>query len=244
VTNAEVVSGDGRYSDHRHSRLEGDTATRLRRTAERLFAAHGLDGVSLRQITRDAGQRNSTALQYHFGSRDGLVRAVLDHHLAHVVLRGTALLDRYETGGHGADSGAESGAGLRELVDGLVMPLCAELDCANGGPEFLQIAAEVVNRSDWLFEPGSLIEALIGSHRRWGELAEPFLSEDAAGRLHRRFAAMRFVYVELGRRARQALSRRDDRLFASQLTDLVAAMLTASLSTRTTELLRDRDRSG
>jgi AcrR family transcriptional regulator len=211
-----------------------------------------LDGVSLRQITRDAGQRNSTALQYHFGSRDGLVRAVLDHHLAHVVVRGTTLLDRYDTGGHGADSeansaadsGAESGAGLRELVDGLVMPLCAELDCADGGPEFLQIAAEVVNRSDWLFESGSLIEALIGSHRRWGELAEPFLSEDAAGRLHRRFAAMRFVYVELGRRARQALPRRDDRLFASQLTDLVAALLTAPLSTRTAGLLRDRDRSG
>jgi AcrR family transcriptional regulator len=211
-----------------------------------------LDGVSLRQITRDAGQRNSTALQYHFGSRDGLVRAVLDHHLAHVVVRGTTLLDRYDTGGHGADSeansaadsGAESGAGLRELVDGLVMPLCAELDCADGGPEFLQIAAEVVNRSDWLFESGSLIEALIGSHRRWGELAEPFLSEDAAGRLHRRFAAMRFVYVELGRRARQALPRRDDRLFASQLTDLVAALLTARLSTRTAGLLRDRDRSG
>ena len=247
MTNAEVVSGDGRYSDHRHSRLEGDTTTRLRRTAERLFAARGLDGVSLRQITRDAGQRNSTALQYHFGSRDGLVRAVLDHHLAHVVLRGTALLDRYETGGHGADSGAgsdaESNAGLRELVDGLVMPLCAELDCADGGPEFLQIAAEVVNRSDWLFESGSLIEALIGPHRRWGELAEPFLSEDAAGRLHRRFAAMRFVYVELGRRARQALPRRDDRLFASQLTDLVAALLTAPLSTRTAGLLRDRDRS-
>ena len=240
MTNAEVVSGDGRYSDHRHSRVEGDTVTRLRRTAEQLFAAHGLDGVSLRQITRDAGQRNSTALQYHFGSRDGLVRAVIDHHLSHVAVRGATLLDRYETGGHGADPGV----GLRELVDGLVMPLCAELDCADGGPEFLQIAAEVVNRSDWLFEPGSLIEALIGSHRRWGELAEPFLSEDAAGRLHRRFAAMRFVYVELGRRARQALPRRDDRLFASQLTDLVAAMLTASLSSRTTELLRDRDRSG
>ena len=45
----------------------------LRRSAEQLFAAHGVDGVSLRQITREAGQRNTTALQYHFGSRDGLL---------------------------------------------------------------------------------------------------------------------------------------------------------------------------
>jgi len=210
-----------------------DTASRLRRTAERLLAAHGVDGVSLRQITRDAGQRNSTALQYHFGSREGLLRAVLDHHLAHVTVRGSALLDRYIGGD---DTGARDGR-LLELVDGLVLPLCAELDCAEGGPEFLQIAAEVVNRSDWLVAPGSLIELLIKPHRRWAELSEPFLAEHAAGRLHRRFAAMRFVYTELGRRARQPLPRRDDRLFASQLADLVAALLTAPLSPRTTALL-------
>ncbi|WP_051343307.1 TetR/AcrR family transcriptional regulator [Pseudonocardia spinosispora] len=200
----------------------------LRRSAEQLFAAHGVDGVSLRQITREAGQRNTTALQYHFGSRDGLLHAVLDHHLTHVRMRQAALLERWEIEANGA---------LADLVDGLVLPLCAELDCADGGPEFLQIAAEVVNRSDWRFEPGSMIEALIGPHRRWGDLAEPFLSSDAAGRLHRRFATMRFVYVELGRRARQPLPRRDDRLFASQLTDLVQALLTAPLSPRTRALL-------
>lgn len=200
----------------------------LRRSAEQLFAAHGVDGVSLRQITREAGQRNTTALQYHFGSRDGLLRAVLEHHLTQVAMRQGALLERWELGAAGQ---------LSDLVDGLVLPLCSELECADGGPEFLQIAAEVVNRSDWRFEPGSMIELLIGSHRRWVDLAEPFLSSDTAGRLHRRFATMRFVYVELGRRARQPQPRRDDRLFASQLTDMVAGLLTAPLSPRTRALL-------
>ncbi|HEY4006781.1 MAG TPA: helix-turn-helix domain-containing protein [Pseudonocardia sp.] len=217
------MSEKDRYSVPFHSRARDA----LRLSAERLFAEHGVDGVSLRQITRDAGQRNTTALQYHFGSRDGLLREVLDHHLAHVAVRRDALLDRYEI----------QPGDLLELVDGLVMPLCAELNCADGGRDFLRIAAEVVNRSDWMFEPGSLIEQLIGTHRRWGELAGPFLSAGAAGRLHRRFAAMRFVYAELGRRSRQPLPRRDDRLFASQLTDLVAALLTAPLSPRTKALL-------
>jgi hypothetical protein len=36
------------------------------------------------------------------------------------------------------------------------------------------------------------------------------------------------------------LPRRDDRLFASQLTDLVAALLTAPLSPRTSDLLSER----
>jgi len=211
----------------------------LRRTAELLFAAHGVDGVSVRQITREAGQRNSTAVAYHFGSRDGLLRAVLEHHLDQVMLRHQALLERYR------DSPPAGGqAGLLDLADALVMPLCAELDCVDGGPEFLQVAAEVVNRSDWIFAPGTPIALLIQRYARWSELVEPYLSSDGAGRLHRRFATMRFVYVELGRRARQPLPRRDDRLFASQLADLVAALLVTPLSVRTTGLLRDRDRLG
>ena len=49
--------------------------------AERLFAAHGLDGVSLRQIGAAAGNANNSAVQYHFGSKDQLVRAILDTRL-------------------------------------------------------------------------------------------------------------------------------------------------------------------
>jgi AcrR family transcriptional regulator len=51
---------------------------RLVATAERLFADCGLEAVSLRQIAIDAGQRNNFAVQYHFGSRAGLVQAVFD----------------------------------------------------------------------------------------------------------------------------------------------------------------------
>jgi AcrR family transcriptional regulator len=212
----------------------------LRRAAERSFAAHGIEGVSLRQITRDAGQRNTTALQYHFGSREGLLLAVLRHHLDDVVTRRAELLERYRAHHPGGGTGPEA---LRELADALVLPLCAQLDRAPGGPEFLQVAAEVVNRSDWMFAEGSPIAVVIGAAGEWGDLAEPWLSADAAGRLHRRFAAMRFVHVELGRRARQA-RRRDDRLFASQLTDLVAALLTAPVSPRTEALLRERPGPG
>lgn len=45
--------------------------------AERLFAERGVEGVSLREITR-AADVNIAAIHYHYGSRDGLVRAVLD----------------------------------------------------------------------------------------------------------------------------------------------------------------------
>jgi AcrR family transcriptional regulator len=56
-------------------------------TAERLFALHGIDGVSLRQIGAAAGVANNSAVQYHFGSKEGLVQAILLHRLPHIIQR-------------------------------------------------------------------------------------------------------------------------------------------------------------
>jgi AcrR family transcriptional regulator len=53
---------------------------RLIRAAESLFAERGLDAVSLREILAAAEVGNSSAVQYHFGDRSGLVRAVLANH--------------------------------------------------------------------------------------------------------------------------------------------------------------------
>lgn len=56
-------------------------------TAERLFALHGIDGVSLRQIGAAAGIGNNSAVQYHFGSKEGLVKAILLHRLPGLIQR-------------------------------------------------------------------------------------------------------------------------------------------------------------
>ncbi|NUW31889.1 helix-turn-helix transcriptional regulator [Nonomuraea sp. SMC257] len=52
------------------------------RAAERLYATRGLAGVSIRQIGEAAGQRNNSAVQYHFAGRDALIQAVLAEHAA------------------------------------------------------------------------------------------------------------------------------------------------------------------
>jgi len=58
-----------------------DTPARLVAAAERLFAEGGEEATSLRAVTREAIS-NPAAVHYHFGGRDGLLRAVLDRHLA------------------------------------------------------------------------------------------------------------------------------------------------------------------
>jgi AcrR family transcriptional regulator len=53
-----------------------NTKAALIRAAERLFAEKGLGGVSVKDITRAAGARNESALHYHFGGVDTLIREV------------------------------------------------------------------------------------------------------------------------------------------------------------------------
>ena len=50
--------------------------------AEKLIGERGLDNVSMRDVASYAGQRNNSAVQYHFGSRDGLITQILRRRLA------------------------------------------------------------------------------------------------------------------------------------------------------------------
>ena len=56
-----------------------DTREKLIRAAEYLFARSGLD-VPIREIHERAGQRNASAIHYHFGSKQELIKAILDRH--------------------------------------------------------------------------------------------------------------------------------------------------------------------
>jgi len=42
-------------------------------TAERLLGEKGIEGASMRQIAAEAGQGNNSVVQYHFGSKTGLI---------------------------------------------------------------------------------------------------------------------------------------------------------------------------
>ena len=56
--------------------LEKDTARNLMEAGRKLFAKHGYDGVSVRDICREA-ETNSNSVNYHFGSKQGLFESIL-----------------------------------------------------------------------------------------------------------------------------------------------------------------------
>lgn len=88
--------------------------------AERLFAEQGIEGVSLRDVSLAAGQKNHNAAQYHFGDRLGLVAAVFENRMTEVEARRKPLVDDAADGD------------IRGLVTAIVVPLAevvAETDC-------------------------------------------------------------------------------------------------------------------
>jgi AcrR family transcriptional regulator len=210
------------------------TKARLVEAAERLFAEHGIDAVSLREINRESGARNAIAVQYHFTDRAGVVRAILDKHMPDVEARRHAMLDQYEADGHDRDRETA----IRTLAAALVRPLAAKLADDDGGPAFLQIYSDLLNRPNPLMTP-SVFDAGGDSFQRWRKLTAPLVETDAV-RLHRRFTALLHAAVELSRRARSG-PHPDDRLFTSWLVDVVAAILAAPVSSETRRLAKARD---
>jgi AcrR family transcriptional regulator len=85
----------------------------LVRTAERLFALHGLDGVSLRQIGQAAGTGNNSAVQYHFGTKEQLIQAIFEYRLPQLNERRRVLVAQVQPG----DLRAAVEAHLRPMVE-------------------------------------------------------------------------------------------------------------------------------
>lgn len=63
------------------------------RAAEQLVAEKGIENVTARAITNLAGQKNESALQYHFGNFKGLLQAIVEQRDAQVEARRRRLLD-------------------------------------------------------------------------------------------------------------------------------------------------------
>ena len=113
------------------------TRERLLRAGERLFAQHGSDAVRVREINVLARQRNSSALHYHFGSRDGLLGAILARHREPIEARRSAMLDRLEADGRTDD--------LRAIVETMIVPFTGEL-ATGSGRDYLRILPQVTGR--------------------------------------------------------------------------------------------------
>ncbi len=113
-----------------------DTRTDLLRAAERLFAERGVDAVSLREIAQAAGQKNHSAALYHFGDKRSLLDALLARHSDPIQAGWLVVVE------HMAAQGRDD---LDELVGLMVRTLVHKLDDDDGGPEYLNVVAQLIS---------------------------------------------------------------------------------------------------
>ncbi len=90
------------------------TREHLLDVAERMFAERGVLGVSLREIRIAAGARNTAAMQFHFGNREGVLQALTERHLPRIAAIQDELYTQMTAGQLGEDR--------RSLVEVLVRP--------------------------------------------------------------------------------------------------------------------------
>ncbi len=120
------------------SRRGRETRQQILEAAADLFAERGVDRVEIGEILEAAGQRNAAAIHYYFGSRDGLILAVLQprHEILDALDSERArMIDTFLTDGSEFD--------LEDAVRVLVEPTWILLG-SHAGRSFARVAAEVV----------------------------------------------------------------------------------------------------
>ena len=112
---------------------ETDTRARILDAAELLFMENGLDGTTLRQIT-GAAEVNLAAVNYHFGSKEELIREVFRRRLTWLNQQRLQELDRLEAA---AGDRPLKPSQILEVFFGVALKMAA--DAGGGGRTFMRL---------------------------------------------------------------------------------------------------------
>lgn len=198
--------------------------------AERLFAAHGFDGVSMREVGAEAGSGNNSAVQYHFGSKEQLVAAIFQYRLPFLEERREALIAERQPDN------------LRSWVECYVLPILEQAEVE--GSHYLSFVAMLQQHSR-----RDLFEAIPDEYwkrtRVCFEQVKVFLDQIAEPlRTHRIHQAIIFSVHSAGDRERAKANGYFVLPFALHVTDLldgVVGFLQAPVSSAAMAALRGTD---
>lgn len=191
--------------------------------AERLFATKGVGATLVADIVQGAGQRNPSALSYHFGSREGVLQAILVSHQERIEQDRSRLLESWPAPGP---------VTARDVVRLVGQPLVDQLR-EEPGRRYLCILGQIIDRLD--------IHATTGLSDRYPSMASAIdLMKDQVHTLpapvvtERVRAVLLMMTTVLAARARELSSGRRPDLsstrFRDNLFSMSACALTADLS--------------
>jgi len=136
------MTGDARRTGARSRGHEDRTRDRILRTAERLFAAHGYGGVSMRDLAA-AARVNIASIGYHFDSKEGLLSEVYRRHCVPLIaerLRGLA-----------AALKLRGKARVAAIIEAFVRPALEQVE-VEAGVTFIRLRAVLSGENSELLE--------------------------------------------------------------------------------------------
>jgi AcrR family transcriptional regulator len=148
------------------------TRAKLIAAGEQHFAVHGIHGAQMREIVRDAGQANDSAVHYHFGSRAGLLTAICQRHIDEMDPERERLL-----------AAQSDDPDLESVVRDLIHPTAAQLG-TRAGRYFLRITAQLSGQAGvraGATPPAVVSRALRAQLAQVHRLCAQFMSDELAG---------------------------------------------------------------
>jgi len=128
----------------KHESRSAKTRESFIRAAQELYALRSIDAVSLNEITAAAGQKNRNALQYHFGSKDRLLQAIIDTHASPVQELRSSYVEQARQSNWSA---AEAAARV------LVMPLADYIESNKDGIHYVKILSQLAAINSEIINP-------------------------------------------------------------------------------------------
>ena len=163
------------------------TRERILSSAETLFAECGFETVSLRDITGAAGA-NVAAVNYHFGSKERLIDAVVERHVVPINHERLKLLDRLEV------SHAEGVIPIEEILRAFLSPVLRQISSGKMSEElFGKFMGRLIGERGYKLPESVRPLFSLMARRFTAALREsvPSLSEEAAlWRMHFSFGVM------------------------------------------------------
>ena len=195
-------------------------------SGRRLLARPGGLSTPVKEIVDAAGQRNVSALHYHFGGRRGLIDAIIDVHGRRIETARAGMLEPF--GDH-----CER-ATLPQLVDAFVAPQAAMLDEPEGR-QFLSIVSQLID----LFDQWDLAPERTGIHamRVFRAIQDRMPASLSAALRHERITRLlELVTSALGARARAVDTGGKQPLSAIDFLGNLTAMAIGALSAPSSSL--------
>ena len=163
------------------------TRARILVSAEALFAERGFEVVSLREITGAAGA-NVAAVNYHFGSKEKLIDAVVTRHLVPVNEERLRQLDKLEKQFSGAPIPVE------DILKAFLSPVLEHIASGEMSEDlFKKFMGRLIGERGYSLPAGtcSLFTVMAGRFAAAFQRAVPQLDEESAlWRMHFSFGVM------------------------------------------------------